>query len=180
MYRKSVIAVMAVALVVAVAFIAVGSSQDVSACDGKTKTASSCTQSASAAKVAAATASYDGSGCARTAKSGCTGAAAASCCAKASRQAHQAQVKAVADNIPHRENSRVVYTGTYKCGSCDLGKTDKCQGFIKTTDGHLYPLIQDAKVREMRSLGNKELEVTGRVKSEGGVKYVEVTTYKVI
>lgn len=178
MYKKTLIAAMAAALVLTVAFIAVGHSPEASACDGKTETASSCTKSASAAKVSASTASYGGSGCSKAAKAGCSEAEAARCCAKKAEQAHQAQVKDVADNVPYRENSRVVMAGTYTCGSCDLGKTDKCQAFLKTADGHLYPLIHDAKVKEMYKSGNKNFEITSRVKSEGGVKYLDVTSYK--
>lgn len=187
MIKKTATIVAAAALVMAGVFIALGNAGDVAACDGKTKTASSkasaCTKSASAAKVAAASAGK--SACSRTASTaaaGCskTAQAKAGCCAKMSQQAHYAQVKKAADNIPYRVNSRVVLTGTYKCGSCDLQATDKCQAFLKTASGKLYPIAAGASVKEMHKLhakGSNEFEVTARVTKQGGAKYLDVTHY---
>lgn len=196
MIKKTVMIAAAAALVMTGAFVVFGDAGQVAACDGKAKTASAsacdgknksastasaCTRSASAAKVAAASAG--GSGCTRTktASAACTKSAAHSaCCAKSAQQAHYAQVKKVADNIPDRLNSRVVVTGVYVCGSCDLGKIDKCQAFLKTAGGQLYPMTHSKSVKEMHRLhksGSNDFEITARVTKEGGAKYLDVTYF---
>jgi hypothetical protein len=181
MLKKTAIIASAAAFVMAAVLIAVGNPGQVSACDGKAKSAaakaSACTKSASAAKVSAATAGS--SSCAGTAKSSCTRTthAKTACCADQAKQAHYMQVKKAADMIPYRVNTRLVLTGTYKCGSCDLGVTDKCQAFIKTTDGHLYPLEKSKNVKNMYASGNKKFEITARVSKQYGAKYLDVTNY---
>jgi hypothetical protein len=176
MRRKSTI-IAAVVLVLAVAALAIGNTGQVAACDGKVK-------SASAAKVSAATASYSAGTagtCSKTAQAkACCPSASAACCANKARQAHYAQVKELADDIPYRENTRLVIAGTVTCGSCDLGKTDKCQPFVKTADGDFYPLKRSGKIKEMKNTGSKEFEVTTRVTKEGGIKFLEVTSFKAI
>ena len=96
------------------------------------------------------------------------------------KQAHYAQVREAADVIPYRENTRVELTGTYKCGMCDLGTTDKCQAFLKTANGQLYPLDKNSKVKQMYKSGAKEFKVTARVVKQGGTKYLNVTNYSSI
>jgi hypothetical protein len=96
------------------------------------------------------------------------------------KQAHYTQVKKAADNIPYRVNTRVVMTGTYMCGSCDLGAIDQCQAFLKTADGQLYPLLQNKNVKKMYQMhksGEKDFKVTARVAKQGGAKYLDVTYY---
>jgi len=93
------------------------------------------------------------------------------------KQAHYTQVKEAATVLPYRENSRVVLAGTYKCGSCDLSVTDKCQAFLETANGQLYPLDMNAMAKAMYKSSSKEFEVTGRVIKMGGTKYLDVTNY---
>jgi hypothetical protein len=187
MLKKTAMIVAAAALVMTGAVVLMGNAGQVAACDGKSKTASSkssaCTRSASAAKVSAA--STGSSTCTGTKTAGvgtCTrnASAASACCAKAAQTAHYAQVKKAADELPYRINSRVEITGAYECGSCDLGVTDKCQAFIKTADGHLYPLEHNKAVKQMHKMhasGKDNFEITGRVVKQGGAKYVDVTHY---
>ncbi len=96
------------------------------------------------------------------------------------REASYTEIKEVADEIPGRVNTRVVVTGTYKCGSCDLGQTQKCQAFLKTAEGNLYPLEKNAKVKELKASNGKEFEVVGRVHKEGGIKFLAVTSAKAL
>lgn len=175
--RRNSMIIAAAVLVLAVAVFAMGSSGEGSACDGKIK-------SASAAKVSAASASYDAGGpggCGKTAKAraGCPGAAS-NCCANKARKAHYAQVKEIADDIPYRQNTRLVIAGKFTCGACDLGKTDVCQPFVKTADGDFYPLKRNGKITEMKNTGSKEFEITARVTKEGGIKFLDVTSFKAI
>jgi hypothetical protein len=190
MLKKTVTIAAVAALVMAGALIAVGQTGQATACDGKTETASTGSSCTSATKTASA-----GSSCTSTTKtasaakvSSCTGAASASscsktaqaqssCCAKQAKTAHYDQVKKAADQIPNRVNSRVVLTGTYTCGSCDLGMTDTCQAFLKTADGKLYPMEHSSKVKSMKGCGTKNFEVTARVTKQGGSKYLDVTNY---
>jgi hypothetical protein len=185
MLKKTAIIAAVVALVAVGTVAVMGGAGDVAACDGKTKTASAqapaCTKTASAAKVSAASAGT--SSCTKTktasAASTCSETAQAACCAKMAKQAHYTQVKKTADNIPYRVNTRVVMTGVYTCGSCDLGATDKCQAFLKTADG-LYPLTHNKNVKAMYKLhksGEKDFEITARVTKQGGAKYLDVTYY---
>ena len=158
-----------------VAGFASGDAGQASACDGYTKTASAsgCTKTASAAKVSA------GSQCTQAQLSACSQSAKA-CCAKMARQAHYTEVKDVADDMPYRVNTRIVVTGTYKCGSCDLGQTNKCQAFLKTADGELYPLLHNKKGKmmyKMHKSGEKDFQVTAREPKQGGAKYLDVTYY---
>ena len=155
MLKKTVTIAAVAALVVAGALIAVGQTGQASACDGKTETAST------------------GSSCSSKAKT----ASASSCCAKQAKTAHYEQVKKAADEIPNRVNSRVVLSGTYTCGSCDLGMTDTCQAFLKTADGKLYPMEHTSTVKAMKKSGTKNFEITARVTKQGGAKYLDVTNY---
>jgi hypothetical protein len=177
MNKKIMIGSLAAALVLTVAVLAIGDAGRASACDGKTKTASAsyCTKTASAAKVSASA----GTQCTKAEMAACSQSAKA-CCASMARQAHYTEVKEAADVIPGRVNTRVVMTGTYKCGSCDLGQTKKCQAFLKTADGNLYPLEKNAKVKKLKASKGKEFEVVGRIHKEGGIKFVEVTSVKAL
>ena len=183
MLKKTAIIAAVVALVAVGAVAVMGGAGDVAACDGKTKTASAqasaCTKTASAAKVSAATAGTSSCTKTKTASVAATCSKSA-CCAKMAKQTHYTQVKKTADNIPYRINTRVVMTGTYTCGSCDLGATDKCQAFLKTADGELYPMLYNKNVKmmyKMHKSGEKDFEVTARVTKQGGAKYLDVTYY---
>jgi hypothetical protein len=187
MFKKTAMIAAAAALVLAVALIAIGDTGQATACDGKTKTASksasSCTKTSTASAAKVASASGDKPSCSKTAQASCasmTKTASAACCAKMAKQAHYAQVKAAADNVPYRMNTRVVVAGTYTCGSCDLGMTDKCQAFLKTADGDLYPLKMDKQAKSIYKSGSKNIEVVARVTKAGGVKYLDVTSYKAL
>ena len=171
MNKKLLIGTLAAAMVLTVAVMAIGDSGNTSACDGKAKTASAtgCTKTAQAAKISA------GSECTQAEKAACSQSAQA-CCAKKSREAHYSAVKEVADEMPGRVNSRLVLTGAYKCGSCDLGATKVCQPFLKTADGNLYPLQKSTKVKELKASKGKEFQVVGRIEKEGGIKFLNVTS----
>ena len=180
MLKKTVMITAAAMLVLSVAVFAIGSAGQEGTCDSKIKTTSTaCTKTASAAKVSATagTESTCASACASSSKC-CKGQACE--CAKKTRQAYYSSVKEVADDIPYRENTRLVVTGTYTCGMCDLGTTKTCVAFIKTTDGKTYPLVKSCGMKGMCKSKSKDLEITGRVKKEGGVKFLDVTSYKAI
>jgi hypothetical protein len=102
------------------------------------------------------------------------------CCTASARQAYYTQVKEVATPVNYRENSRVVVTGEFKCGSCNLKTTSSCQPFIKTADGKMLPLYHDKKFKGMCRSSSGSFEVTGRIKSEGGIKFLSVTSYRTI
>jgi len=191
MFKKTAMIALAAVVVAAGAVVVLGDAGNASACDGKTKSAaaqaSACTKTASAAKVSAAS---TGTACgSKTKTAGASAAcsktaqAQSACCASMAKQAHYTQVKKVADNIPYRVNTRVVMTGTYTCGSCDLDATEKCQAFLKTADGQLYPLQHNINVKSMYKLhkaGENKFEVTARVAKEGGAKYLDVTHYSAL
>ncbi len=183
MQRKHVIVAIVAVVVAAAGYVAADLGQ-ASACDGQTSSfevaqASSCSktktaQASSCSKTASAACCPSGSN-ASYAKAG-----KASCCAAKMRQAHYAQVKEIADPVSYRENSRIVVAGAFKCGSCDLNSTEKCQAFIKTADGKMLPLGHDKNVKEMYMSKTREFKVTGRIKTEGGIKFLEVTSYKAL
>jgi hypothetical protein len=199
MQRKNVIAAIAAVVVVAAGFVVADMGQ-ASSCDGKTSSietaqASSCSKTRTAqassctktSKASAAKMSSEKTSCSAHASASCCAAGAsasharsgkASCCAASARQAHYAEVKEIADPISYRENSRVVVAGAFECGSCDIHKTSSCQAFIKTDDGKMIPLVLDRKVKGMHMSKSREFEVTGRIKTEGGIKFLEVTSYK--
>ena len=201
MQRKIVIVAIAAVIVVAAGFVVADMGQ-ASSCDGKTSSiktaqASSCSktstaQASSCTKTSTASAAKMSAGqtsCSAQAKASCcpSGASAshakagkASCCATSARQAHYAEVKKIADPVPYRENTRVVVAGAFKCGSCDMQTTSKCQAFIKTADGKMLPLTQDKNVKGMYMSKSREFKVTGRIKSEGGIKFLEVTSFEAI
>jgi hypothetical protein len=197
MQKKYLTVAIAAVMVAAAGFVAadMGSAGQ---CDGKTTSvktaqASSCnktaqasactwTRTASAAKLSAGkSCSSASAACCADAKSAAYAKSGkASCCAASARHAHYAQVKKIADPVAERENSRVSMAGVFRCGLCDLDRTDKCQAFIKTAEGRMVPLKHDAKVKGMCKSGQREFEVTGRVKSEGGIAFVEVTNFEAL
>jgi len=202
MQRKLVVAAIAAVMVVVAGF-AIADMGQASSCDGKTSSvksaqASSCSktstaQASSCTKTSTASAAKMSAGqttaCSAQAKAACCpeGASAsyakagkASCCASSARQAYYAEVKEIADPVAYRENSRVVVAGDFKCGSCDMQATSKCQAFIKTADGKMLPLYRTQSVKGMYMSKSREFEVTGRIKTEGGIKFLDVTSYKAL
>jgi hypothetical protein len=91
-----------------------------------------------------------------------------------------ASLKGKVDEMPYRENKRVVLAGSYACGHCTLEKTEDCSPMLKTADGKVYPLLQNNQAKDMRAKEGKNLEVSGTVKKVDGVKFLEVKSYKVI
>lgn len=91
-----------------------------------------------------------------------------------------ASLKGMVDEMPYRENKRVVLAGSYACGHCTLQKTEDCAPMLKTADGKVYPLLENNHAMGMRGSEGKNLEVSGTVKKVDGVKFLEVKSYKVI
>lgn len=91
-----------------------------------------------------------------------------------------ASLKGIVDEMPYRENKRVVLAGTYACGHCTLQKTEDCSPMLKTADGKIYPLLQNSHASELRDSEGKNVEVSGTVKKVDGVKFLEVKSYKVL
>ena len=196
MQKKILIVAIAAVVLVAAGFVVadMGNAGECSSSKVKTAGASSCSKTAQASsctrttKASAAKLSA-GKSCGSQASASCCPAGAsashaeagkAGCCAASARQAYYAQVKEIAAPVSYRENSRVTVAGDFKCGSCDLHKTSKCQAFIKTADGKMLPLKHDSKVKSMYQAGNREFEVTGRIHSEGGIQFVEVTSFRAL
>jgi hypothetical protein len=180
MRKTTSIITAAAVLVLAVAVLAVGDTGKVSTCDKGIETASAASYGQGVCDKSAKTA-----GCSNMKTAGAAGCPAAkcgraSCCANKARQAHYSQVKELATDIPYRENTRLVIAGTITCGTCDLGKTDRCQPFFETADGNLYPLSKGMPIQAMKKSGSKEFEITSRVKKEGGIKFLDVTSFKTI
>lgn len=113
-------------------------------------------------------------------KSSCT-RTSSSCCPSACKSGDkQAMViKELSTDLPYHEAKRLVVEGEYLCGKCSFDKLDTCQGFIKTGDGKLYPLIKNGKFSGMcKSLQAKKhtkFEVVGHVRIVDGVKFIDVT-----
>ncbi len=117
-------------------------------------------------------------------------AGAGSCCESKSAktaamegcdQAKTASVKHAVDTLPYAENRRVVMSGTYECGHCALQLTDECSPMLKTADGKIYPLMDNARVEAMREAKCANgVEVSGLVRKIDGVKVIEVKSYRAL
>jgi hypothetical protein len=168
-----------------------------SAAAAKVASSEGCTRSASVATVASVEAgAAHGASLVMAGGEGCSpkadhanAAAGGSCCeggktAGAANDkcasAKSASLKGKVDDLPYRENKRVVLAGSYECGHCTLQKTEDCAPMLKTADGKVYPLLQNAQARDMRSREGKNVEVSGSVKKLDGVKYIEVKSYRVL
>jgi hypothetical protein len=116
-----------------------------------------------------------GAGCCGEAKSASTAAGDEAC-----SSAKTASLKGVVDEMPYRENKRVVLAGSYACGHCTLQKTADCSPMLKTADGKIYPLFENARASELRDSEGKNIEVSGTVRKVDGVKYLEVKSYKIL
>lgn len=86
-------------------------------------------------------------------------------------------IGAVATPIPFHEAKRLVLNGQYICGRCTLQKLDFCQGFLKTNDGSLYPLLMNGMAKKMMKKRSRQLRVVAQVRRVGGVKFLEVKTF---
>lgn len=85
------------------------------------------------------------------------------------------------NELPYRENKRVVLTGAYVCGHCTLHVTDGCSPMFKTADGKVYPLIKNTESSSLRKADTgKGVEIASSVKKIDGVKYLEVKSYKAL
>jgi hypothetical protein len=104
------------------------------------------------------------------------GDARGQCCAATKT----ASLKGLVDEMPYRENKRVTLAGSYACGHCTLQKTEDCSPMLKTADGKIYPLLENARASELKDIEGKNIEVSGTVKKVEGVKFLEVKSYKIL
>jgi len=154
-----------------------------SSCDKTASAASAgCTRDASTVAAGGGEACEKKGASASAAKSGCceSGAKSAKAGGEACSESKSASLKGVVDELPYRENKRVVLAGSYACGHCTLDKTAECAPMLKTADGKVYPLLKTARSSDMRSVEGKNLEVSGTVKKIDGVKFIDVKSYKAI
>jgi hypothetical protein len=136
------------------------------------------------------TAAAAGAGCANSAvaaggdaccKSKATSAAAKAECQEACEKTKTAAIKGVIDELPYRENKRVVLAGSYACAHCTLKATETCAPMFKTTDGKIYPLIVNPMSAELRGVKSANgLEIATTVKKIDGIKYLEVKSFKAL
>lgn len=88
---------------------------------------------------------------------------------------------AAVDAIPYREDKRLVLTGVYECGHCELGATAECSPMFKTVDGKVYPLWKSDHVTALlNDKTTKNVEIATVVKKVDGVKYLDVKSYKTL
>lgn len=161
------VAVAALLVLSAVAFAADGAGEGTK-CGKKVK------------KAAAQCKTAEFSGC--KSEKACAGKCSSTCCADAKRAAHTSAVKKVVDNIPYREAKRLVVTGEVMCGKCaKIGEMVKCQPMVKTNDGKIYPLVKNGVVKKLRAChSDSQYKISGRVKKIQGVRYLDVTSVKVM
>jgi hypothetical protein len=96
-------------------------------------------------------------------------------------EAKTATAKQTVDTLPYAENRRVVLAGTYECGHCELHMTDDCAPMLKTADGKIYPLLDNARVEAMRAAKCANgVEVSGLVRKIDGVKVIDVKSYRAL
>lgn len=96
-------------------------------------------------------------------------------------KAHAENLKAIVDEVPKMERSRVVVVGSVACGHCTYEKTAGCAPLIKTTDGKVYPLLPGQLVDKMKQTSAPNgLRVTTNVKKVDGVKYLHVKSFKAL
>ena len=151
-------------------------------CTKSTTTAASMNSGCESAHASAAAAGCE--------KSTAMAAGAGSCCDSKSAksaaiegcdQAETASLKGAVDTLPYGENRRVVLAGTYECGHCGLNLTDECAPMLKTADGKVYPLMDNARVEAMRAAKCANgVEVSGLVRKVGGVKFIDVKSYRAL
>jgi hypothetical protein len=168
----------------ATAMVAAGDATRAAACDESAKSASAsscCAKSADAATASsgctrsAATTTAAGAGGDACCKSGKAASASAACDKSKTDTAFNGTV----DEIPYRENKRLVLTGVYMCGHCNLKATESCSPMFKTADGKVYPLLKNPESNDLRGAdtGNG-VEIASSVVKIDGIKYLEVKSYK--
>jgi hypothetical protein len=115
-------------------------------------------------------------------KAGAVNTAAKEACKETCDHANTASAfKGAVDELPYAESKRVVLTGAYVCGHCNLQVTEGCSPMFKTADGKVYPLIKNPESAKLRAAnGGNGVEIATTVKKIGGVKYLEVKSYKTL
>lgn len=154
--------------------------------DAAAQTKKKCSQavksSCSKTVKASCSAKVSAKGCSASCKGACSGEKA--CCKSAAAKMKVkriAAVKAVVSDLPYNESKRLVLTGHYVCGKCQLEKFESCQALFKTNDGEIYPLVSNSKVKKLRMMKSSDgFQITTRVKRLDGIKYLEVLNFKEI
>ena len=152
-----------------------GCGMSMAAHDGCTGASASVAMSCCGSDAAAKTAMAGGAGCSGE-KSASTAMHEDKCCAANKT----ASLKGLVDEMPYKENKRVTLAGSYACGHCTLQKTEDCSPMLKTADGKIYPLLENARASELKDIEGKNVEVSGTVKKVEGVKFLQVKSYKVL
>ncbi len=136
------------------------------------KSAQGATASGSCEKSAAVHTAGAGHACDAAAKT----AGMSGSCTKSTQTA-----AAAVDAVPYREDKRLVLTGMYECGHCELNATEECSPMFKTADGKVYPLWNSDRVAALRNdKAAKNVEIATVVKKVDGVKYLDVKSYKTL
>ena len=100
---------------------------------------------------------------------------------KAALSEKKAALIEIVDDLPYRESKRLVLTGNMGCGRCSYQATAGCQPLLKTADGKVYPLIKNSIVKKMQgSDAGSGFKVSSRVTRVDGVKFLQVTSFKVL
>lgn len=146
---------------------------DAMGCDKSTTAAAgTCTKSAATAAA--------GDACCKTGAVK-TAAAGEGCKAVCDEAKTASAFKDAVDEIPYRENKRLVLAGSYVCGHCNLKATEGCSPMFKTAEGKIYPLIKNPEAMKLRAADSgKGVEIATSVKKLDGIKYLEVKTYKTL
>ena len=175
MIKSAVVAPGAAPALNTAAFAAGVSGSTVAAGSGsccESKSAGAAAGASTCDKAAAMHTAGAGKSCDATAKT----AGTAGQCEKSTKTA-----AAAVDAIPYREDKRLVLTGMYECGHCELGATADCSPMFKTADGKVYPLWNSDRVSALRNdKTTKNVEIATVVKKVDGVKYLDVKSYKTL
>ncbi len=140
----------------------------------------SCCESKSAGAAAGAT-SCDKAAAMHTAGAGHSCDAAAKTAGMSGCDKSMQTAAAAVDAIPYREDKRLVLTGVYECGHCEVGVSEECTPMFKTADGKIYPLWNSNRVSALRNdKTTKNVEIATVVKKVDGVKYLDVKSYKTL
>jgi hypothetical protein len=115
-------------------------------------------------------------------KTGAVKTAAGEACKETCDEAKTASAfKGAVDELPYAESKRVVLSGAYVCGHCNLKVTEGCSPMFKTADGKVYPLIKNPEASQLRAANEGNgVEIATTVKKIDGVKYLEVKSYKTL
>ena len=108
------------------------------------------------------------SACKSAGKSNCKSACKSACTSKGSKAAS-------IEDLPFSEGTRIVLTGRYVCGLCNLCVTDECQPGFQTKEDQNYLLVTNNLSDKLRDTArDKDVEIVSRVRKLNGVKYLEV------